>query len=317
MEVEINPLVVTSWRGLGGRRAGHGRAPSRSGCNRRRRYTWRPMSDVIRVTRKGSTLEVLLDRPKANAIDAATSRALGEVFTDFRDDPRLRVAILTGAGERFFCAGWDLGAAAGGEAYESDFGPGGFGGFPELPNLNKPVIAAVNGMAVGGGFELVMSSDLVVAADHATFFLPEAAVGIIPDAGNRPPTQTAAGPVATEVLIAGRRLNAAEALHFGLVNEVVPASELLGAARAMADRVAVLAPLAVAAILDIRRRTEAKTTGEAMDLIRSDEIESYRRMLDSRRRPRGSTCLCREARSHLGKDAEHSASREWLARSAC
>lgn len=239
------------------------------------------MSDAIRVTRKGSTLEVLLDRPKANAIDAATSRTLGEVFTDFRDDPRLRVAILTGAGERFFCAGWDLRAAADGEAYESDFGPGGFGGFPELPHMNKPVIAAVNGVAVGGGFELVMSSDLVVAADHATFFLPEAAVGMIPDAGTVRLPRLLPGPVATEVLIAGRRLDAAEALHFGLVNEVVPVSELLGAARAMADRVAVLAPLAVAAILDIRRRTEAKTAGEAMDLIRSDEIESYRRMLDS------------------------------------
>lgn len=239
------------------------------------------MSNAIRVTRRESTLEVLLDRPKANAIDAATSRALGEVFTDFRDDPRLRVAIFTGAGERFFCAGWDLTAAAGGEAYEGDFGPGGFGGFPELPHLDKPVIAAVNGMAVGGGFELVMASDLVVAADSATFFLPEAAVGVIPDAGTVRLPKLLPGPVATEVLIAGRRLSAAEALHFGLVNEVVAAPDLLGAARAMADRVAVLAPLAVAAILDIRRRTEARTADEGLALLRSGEIESYRRVLAS------------------------------------
>ena len=239
------------------------------------------MSDAIRVARRGSTLEVMLDRPKANAIDASTSRALGEVFTDFRDDPRLRVAIFTGAGERFFCAGWDLKAAAAGEAYESDYGTGGFGGFPELPGLNKPVVAAVNGMAVGGGFELVMSSDLVVAADHATFFLPEPGVGIIADIGTVRLPKLLPGPVATEVLIAGRRLSATEALQFGLVNEVVAPSELLGAARAIADRVAALAPLAVAAILDICRQTEATTAAEGLALMRSGEIESYRRMLAS------------------------------------
>ena len=240
------------------------------------------MRDAVRVTRRGSTLEVVLDRPKANAIDAATSRRLGEVFTDFRDDPGLRVAIFTGAGERFFCAGWDLAAAAGGEAYESDFGAGGFGGFPELPDLNKPVIAAVNGMAVGGGFELVMSCDLVVAADHATLFLPEAAAGLIPDAGTVMLPKLLPRQVATEVLIAGRRLSAAEALRFGLVNEVVAPSELLEAARTMADRISALAPLAVEAILDIGRRTEAKTVQEGLALMRSGEIRSYRRMLDSK-----------------------------------
>ena len=223
----------------------------------------------------------MLDRPKANAIDASTSRDLGEAFTGFRDDPRLRVAIFTGAGERFFCAGWDLAAAAEGEAYESDYGVGGFGGFPELPGLNKPVIAAVNGMAVGGGFELAMSADLVVAADHATFFLPEPAVGVIPDVGTVRLPKLLPGPVANEVLIAGRRLCAAEALQFGLVNKVTPPSELLGTARAMADRIAALAPLAVAAILDIRRRTEAMTAEKGLALIRSGAIESYRRMLAS------------------------------------
>ena len=239
------------------------------------------MSEPFRVTRRGSTLEVVLDRPKANAIDASTSRSLGRVFTDFRDDPLLRAAIFTAAGKRFFSAGWDLKAAAEGEAYESDFGVGGFGGFPELPGLNKPVIAAVNGMAVGGGFELVMSADLVVAADHATFFLPEAAVGMIPDAGTVRLPKLLPKPVATEVLIAGRRISAAEALRFGLVNEVVAPSELQEAARAMADRIADLAPLAVTAILDIRRRTEATTAEEGLALIRSGEIESYQRVLAS------------------------------------
>ncbi|MDX1541670.1 MAG: enoyl-CoA hydratase-related protein, partial [Geminicoccaceae bacterium] len=129
------------------------------------------MTDVIRTSRRGGVLEVLLDRPKANAINAATSRRMGDVFAAFRDDPELRVAIVTGGGERFFSAGWDLKGAAAGETPDADFGVGGFGGLQELPGLNKPVIAAVNGIAVGGGFELAMSADLLLAAEHARFSL--------------------------------------------------------------------------------------------------------------------------------------------------
>lgn len=239
------------------------------------------MNEVIRVDRRGAVLEVTLDRPKANAIDAATSRLLGEVFTSFRDDPQLRVAIFTGAGERFFSAGWDLAAAAEGEAYDTDFGAGGFGGFTELPDLAKPVIAAVNGMAVGGGFEIAMSADLVVAGAHATFFLPEPAVGVIPDAGTIRLPKLLPGLLAAEVLIAGRRLDANEAAKFGLVNRVVPSDEVLDAAREMADRITALAPLAVAAILDVRRRTETLSVREGLDLLRSGRVESYRRMVNS------------------------------------
>ena len=239
------------------------------------------MTEAVRVVRRGETIEVTLDRPKANAVDAAASRELGGVFADFRDDPRLRAAVFTGAGGRFFSAGWDLKAAAAGEAYESDYGPGGFGGFPELPGLNKPVIAAVNGMAVGGGFELAMAADLTVAADHAEFWLPEAAAGVIPDAGTIRLPKLLPAPVAAEVLIAGRRLSAAEALRFGLVNRVTPAGGLLDAARRLADRVCAMAPLAVAAVLDIRRRTEGMAAAEALALMRSGRIESYRRMLSS------------------------------------
>ena len=123
------------------------------------------------VERNGPVLEVTIDRPKANAIDAATSQEMGAAFEEFRDDPALRVAILTGAGDRFFSAGWDLKAAAEGEDYESDYGPGGFGGFPELPNLNKPVIAAVNGLAAGGGFELVSGSRLCRCFRRCSVFL--------------------------------------------------------------------------------------------------------------------------------------------------
>ncbi len=244
-------------------------------------YTSIMTNEAIRAVRRGSTLEVTIDRPKANAIDAATSRALGAVFSGFRDDPDLRVAIFTGAGGRFFSAGWDLAAGAEGEAYESDFGPGGFGGFAELPDLDKPVIAAVNGMAVGGGFELVMAADLVVAAEHATFFLPEAAIGLIPDVGSVLLPRLLPAPLANEVLLAGRRLNAEELRRFGLVNEVVPGTDLLDAAHDLADRIAAHAPLAIAAILDIGRRSDGLPVSAALDGLRSGTVETYRKTLES------------------------------------
>jgi crotonobetainyl-CoA hydratase len=235
----------------------------------------------LHVERRGPVLEVVIDRPKANAIDAATSRLMGEVFAGFRDDPDLRVAILSGAGERFFSAGWDLDAAASGEAFEADYGVGGFGGFCELPDRDKPVICAVNGMAVGGGFEIAMAADLVVAADHATFFLPEAGLGIIPDAGAiRLPRQLPAV-VANEVLYAGRRLDAAEAERWGLVNRAVPADRLLAEARDLADRVVAAAPLAVAAIMAVDRATAGRSLDDAFDHLRSGDLSAYERMLAS------------------------------------
>ncbi|MDH4112403.1 MAG: enoyl-CoA hydratase-related protein, partial [Actinomycetota bacterium] len=169
------------------------------------------MDESLTVEREGAVLVVTLERGKANAIDAATSREMSRIFEGFRDDAELRVAILTGAGERFFSAGWDLGAAAGGEAYESDYGSGGFGGFAELPDLRKPVILAVNGMAAGGGFEMMLAADLVVAAEHAQFVLPEASKGIIPDVGSVRLPALLPRPLATEVLLCGRWLTAAEA----------------------------------------------------------------------------------------------------------
>ena len=119
----------------------------------------------IKTTRRGAVFEVTLDRPKANAIDLITSRVMGQVFKEFRDDPTLRVAVLTGQGGKFFCPGWDLKAAADGDAVDGDYGVGGFGGLQELRGLNKPVIAAVNGICCGGGLELALSCDMILAAD--------------------------------------------------------------------------------------------------------------------------------------------------------
>lgn len=239
------------------------------------------MTDAVYVEVGAGVMEVTIDRPKANAIDAATSREMGAVFERFRDDRDLRVAILTGAGERFFTAGWDLGAAAAGEEYESDYGAGGFGGFVELDGLDKPVILAVNGVAVGGGFEMAMAADLVVAAEHAEFFLPEVSVGIIPDVGSVRLPKLLPRQLAVEVLIAGRRLTAAEAHHWGLVNEVVPPADLLPAARRLADRVIAGAPLAVRAVLDVIDRTEEMNVADALALVRSGRVELYEQMLAS------------------------------------
>ncbi len=222
---------------------------------------------------------VTLDRPKANAIDAATSFALGEVFVEFEHDPSVRVAIFTGAGERFFSAGWDLGAAAEGESFDSDYGAGGFGGFTNLPARRTPVIAAVNGMAVGGGFEIAMAADMVVAADHAQFFLPEAGLGILPDNGAVRLPRMLPSAIAREMLLTGRRMGAEEAARWGLVNKVVPAADLLTTARQLAADVCWAAPLSVAAILDIERRTAHMDAIAAMDIIK--DIPSYRAAIDS------------------------------------
>jgi crotonobetainyl-CoA hydratase len=132
----------------------------------------------FRTEQRGSILEVVLDRPPANAIDPETSRALGSAFIKLRDDATLRVGIVPGSGERFFSAGWDLKAATA-NAVDRDWGAGGFAALTELFDIGKPVIAAVNGLAVGGGTELVLACDLIVAASHAEFFLPEATIGLI------------------------------------------------------------------------------------------------------------------------------------------
>lgn len=232
------------------------------------------MTNPVKTERRGAVLEVTLDRPKANAIDAATSRVMGDVFAEFRDDPELRVAILTGGGERFFCAGWDLKAAAGGEAPDSDYGVGGFGGLQELPDMNKPVIAAVNGMAFGGGFELMISCDIILAAEDATFALPEIRSGTIADAATVKLPRRIPYHVAMELLFTGRWMDVDEAERWGLVNEIVPKMQLMNRAREVADLLASGPPLVYAAIKEVDRMTSHLPVQEAMDMLNGRKLKT-------------------------------------------
>jgi len=237
--------------------------------------------DAVRTERRGRVLLVTLDRPKANAIDAPTSRRMGEVFAAFRDDPELRVAVVTGAGERFFCAGWDLEAAAAGEAPDADFGVGGFGGLQLLPDMNKPVIAAVNGMAVGGGFELALSCDLIVAAETARFALPEIEAGTLADAATVKLPRRIPYHVAMQLLLTGRWMEAEEAKRWGIVNEVVPAERLLARALELAERLAEGPPLVFAAIKEVVRESWPLPEQEALRRINRREYPTVARLYDS------------------------------------
>lgn len=225
------------------------------------------MDSPLHVTRAGHVLEVVLNRPKANAIDLKTSRAMGEVFRDFRDDPDLRVAIVTGAGDKFFCPGWDLKSAADGDAVDGDYGVGGFGGLQELRDLNKPVIAAVNGICCGGGLELALSADIILAAEHATFALPEIRSGTVADAASVKLPKRIPYHVAMEMLLTGRWLDVSEAAQWGFVNHVYPAADLVTEARRMAGLLASGPPLVYAAIKEIVREAEDMKFQDAMNRI--------------------------------------------------
>ena len=203
----------------------------------------------IKTSERHHILEVKLDRPKANAIDLKTSRILGEIFTNFRDDPNLRVAIITGAGGKFFCPGWDLKAAADGDAVDGDYGVGGFGGLQELRGLNKPVIAAVNGICCGGGLEWALSADIILAAEHATFALPEIRSGTVADAASIKLPKRIPYHIAMDMLLTGRWLDAEEAARWGLINYIYPAQKLMDEAYKLGELLASGPPLVYACLL--------------------------------------------------------------------
>ncbi len=237
--------------------------------------------DPIKTRREGAILEVTLDRPKANAIDLKTSVLMGQVFADFRDDPELRVAIITGGGDKFFCPGWDLKAAADGDAVDGDYGVGGFGGLQELPHLNKPVIAAVNGICCGGGLELALSADMILAADHATFALPEIRSGTVADAASVKLPKRVPYHIAMELLLTGRWFDAEEGKGWGLINEVVPSADLNARAWELARLLASGPPLVYAAIKEIVRDAEDAKFQDAMNRITKRQLASVDRLYAS------------------------------------
>lgn len=228
----------------------------------------------IKTRKEGGILEVTIDRPKANAIDLATSRIMGDVFAEFRDDPNMRVAILTAASEKFFCPGWDLKAAAEGDEVDGDYGVGGFGGLQELQRMNKPVIAAINGICCGGGLEIALSCDIILAAEHATFALPEIRSGTVADAASIKLPKRIPYHIAMELLLTGRWLNAHEAHKWGFVNHVHSADELMEKAWETARLLESGPPLVYAAIKEVVRDAEDSKFQDAMNRITQRQLQT-------------------------------------------
>ena len=245
------------------------------------------MSTAVTTKRTGKVLEVTLDRPPVNAIDAATSMALYEAFHELQEDDDLLVGIISGTGERAFSAGWDLKAVAAAESAEDVEvveSPGGFAGITEYWDLTKPVIGAVNGFAIGGGFELALSTDIILAAEHVEFWLPEMERGFLASAGDiqRLPRRIPYN-VAMELFWTGRHMGAAEAKQWGLVAEVLPADKLMERARELAQQLAEAAPLASQALKAIMPEIMPLPLAEAMTRTKMGQSANpmYTKMMHS------------------------------------
>lgn len=222
----------------------------------------------IRAEAAGPILEITFDHPPAHAFNEQASRDLDAALTRLNEDRELRCAIVSATGDRMFSAGWDLKAVAAGETGE-DFGPHGFMGLRRF-DLIKPVIAAVNGLAVGGGFEFALNATLVVAAEHAEFGLPELQRGFIPEAGGlwRAHRKLPVN-IASDLLLTGRRLTAEEGFRLGFVNRIVPRERLMEEARELARSIVSAAPLAVGALLEVTREVEALSDEKAFERLYS------------------------------------------------
>jgi len=206
---------------------------------------------------------------------------MGEVFMGFRDDDNLRVAILRAEGDKFFCPGWDLKAAADGDAVDGDYGIGGFGGLQELGNLNKPVICAVNGICCGGGLELALSCDLILASNTATFALPEIRSGTVADAASIKLPKRIPYHVAMDLLLTGRWFDADEALRWGLLREVCAPEEVLGKAWDLARLLASGPPLVTAAIKEVVREAEDMRFQDMLSRITKRQLPTVDRLYSS------------------------------------
>jgi crotonobetainyl-CoA hydratase len=225
------------------------------------------LKSPINTRQEDGILEVTINRPKANAIDLKTSQLMGNIFKNFRDDPNLRVAIITGSGNKFFCPGWDLKAAADGDAVDGDYGVGGFGGIQEMRDMNKPIIAAVNGICCGGGLEFAISADIIIAAEHASFALPEIRSGTIADAASVRVPKRIPYHIAMELLLTGRWFDTKEAQNWGLINKIVKETELMTEAWKMARLLVSGPPLVYAAIKEVVRDAENKKFQDVMNKI--------------------------------------------------
>ena len=251
----------------------------------------------IHFEQKNGVATITIDRPEVmNAIDAASEQELQRIWSAIEQDRSLRVVILTGSGERAFSTGADMkgGSGARGLDYWAMPRPGGFGGIALRDTLDIPVIARVNGHAVGGGFEMVLGCDLVIAADHASFGLPEARVGRLPlDGGmtllqRQIPYRQAMG-----MLLTGRRIKAVEALAMGLINEVAPLPELDRAVTRWVDDILACAPLSVRATKQVVRRTAHLSAVEAqaqrlpalIDALNSEDSDEGVRAFIEKRKP--------------------------------
>ena len=224
---------------------------------------------TVEYTLRDHVATVTLSRPEAmNAVDLATEAELQAIWTRIEHNPEVRVVVLTGAGERAFCVGADLkNPVTTGLEYWAAPRPGGFGGIALRETLNVPVIARVNGFALGGGFEMVLGCDLVVACEEASFGLPEALVGRMPlDGGMTLLQRQVPFRKAMAMMLTGKRVNAAQALEMGLINEVVPRADLDAAvARWVADLLA-CAPLSLQAIKQVVRTTGTLSPAQAQAL---------------------------------------------------
>ena len=244
----------------------------------------------IRYEKKDRTAYVTIHRPEVlNALHPPASAEVRRAFHDFRDDPDLWVAVLTGSGDRAFCAGNDLKYHAQhvrpGDPYpEADAMP--FGGITSRFTCWKPIIGALNGLALGGGLELAMACDILVASDRARFGLPEPRVGVVATAGgaHRLP-RLVPRKVAMGMLMTGDSIDAHQALRWGLVNEVVPLDDLMPAAGRWADRVLECAPLAVRASKQMAVTGLDRPLGQAMAAA-SSELEKALYSRDYREGPR-------------------------------
>jgi enoyl-CoA hydratase/carnithine racemase len=249
----------------------------------------------IRVEREGAVLTITIERPAAlNALNAAAHYELARAFDGYATDPALRVAIITGAGTRAFCVGSDLKERA--ARGHDDHPPSGFAGITRRFDLWKPVIAAVNGLALGGGVEIVLACDLAVAADHAEFGLPEPLVGLAALGGGGLQRLARQVPLkeAMALVLTAKRIGAEEARRIGLINRVVPAAELMAAAYALADEIIAAAPLAIEASKQVMLRSLgepdlAKAIGAAYPaaerMLASEDAKEGQRAFVEKRKP--------------------------------